>query len=45
MGQHIFAGVLCVIALAAGIWAWWVDNGGSFGKDAGKSIEESEKEG
>jgi len=23
----IFAGFLCVIALAAGIWCWWYENG------------------
>lgn len=27
MGQDIFVAVLCVIAAAAGVWCWWVDNG------------------
>ncbi|MDO4678447.1 MAG: hypothetical protein UFJ18_09320 [Blautia sp.] len=26
MGENIFVIVLCVIALAAGIWGWWIDN-------------------
>lgn len=29
MGQNIFVGVLCVIALAAGVWVWWLDNSGT----------------
>ncbi len=29
MGQDIFVAVLCVIAAAAGVWCWWVDNGSS----------------
>ena len=24
MGENIFVGVLCVVALAAGIWGWWI---------------------
>lgn len=42
MGQDIFVGILCVIAVAAGVWGWWVDNGGSFRKDK-KSVEEREE--
>lgn len=30
MIQNIIVGILCLIALAAGIWGWWTDNGGSF---------------
>lgn len=26
MGQDIFAGVLCVLVLAVGIWSWWSDS-------------------
>ncbi len=33
MGQDIFVGVLCVLALAAGFWGWWIDNGGSNKKE------------
>lgn len=28
MGMDIFVGVMCVIALGAGIWVWWMENGG-----------------
>lgn len=27
MGENIFVGVLCVVALAAGIWGWWMERG------------------
>lgn len=27
MIQNIFVGILCVIALSAGVWGWIVDNG------------------
>ena len=27
MGQDIFAGVLCLIVIAAGVWGWWIDRG------------------
>ncbi|MGN0402376.1 MAG: hypothetical protein ACI4HQ_08975 [Acetatifactor sp.] len=40
MGQDIFVGVLCVIALAAGVWAWWVDNRGT---DEREGVKESEE--
>lgn len=43
MAQNIFVGVLCVIALAAGIWVLWVDNGVSFGKDNKKDTKKSEE--
>lgn len=29
MGLNIFAGVLCIIMIAVGIWGWWIDNGRS----------------
>lgn len=37
MGQNIFVGVLCAVALGVGIWGWWFDNGGSFKKDKKES--------
>lgn len=42
MAMNIFAGFLFVIAAAAGIWAWWIENGGSFHRD--KNKEEKTKE-
>lgn len=30
MVQNIFVGILGLIAVAAGIWVWRVDHGGSF---------------
>lgn len=41
MIENIFVGVLVMIVLAAGIWAWWIDNRGSFRKD--KDEDSSEK--
>lgn len=32
--QIILVCVFCVLALAGGVLAWWVDNGGTFKKDA-----------
>lgn len=26
MGMDIFAGFLCVLVLASGVWGWWIDN-------------------
>lgn len=43
MFQNIIAGVLCVIVLAAGVWGWWVDNGGTFKRDNTKNLEECEE--
>ena len=43
MGENIFVGILCVIALSAAVWRWWIDNGGSSGKKDKKNIEESEE--
>ena len=42
MGQNIFVVALCVIALAATIWGWWVDNGGNFKIDRDNNIDECE---
>ncbi len=33
MVQIILVCVFCVLAMAGGILAWWVDNGGTFKKD------------
>lgn len=30
---NIFAGIMFVIVIAAGFWGWWIDNGGTFGKE------------
>ena len=32
MGQNIFVGILCVLALGACVWAWWISLGGLFRK-------------
>lgn len=29
MGQNIFVGILCVLALGACVWAWWISLGDS----------------
>lgn len=39
--QIILVCVFCVLALAGGVLAWWVDNGGTFKKDR---MEEDNKE-
>lgn len=28
--SNILVAIMCVIAIAAGIWGWWLENGGSF---------------
>lgn len=43
MSQNIFVGILCVIALVAAVWGWWIENGDSFGKRDKKNLEESEE--
>ena len=30
MFSNILVAIMCVIAIAAGIWGWWLENGGSF---------------
>lgn len=42
MIQNIFVGILCVIALSAGVWGWIVDNGITLKKE-NKSIEEDKQ--
>ena len=29
MFTNILVAIMCVIAIAAGIWVWWLENGGS----------------
>ena len=29
MYSNILVGIMCVITIAAGIWGWWLENGGS----------------
>ena len=29
MAMDIFVGIMCVIAVGAGIWVWWMENGGT----------------
>lgn len=29
MFTSIIVAIMCVIAIAAGIWGWWLENGGS----------------
>lgn len=43
MGQNIFIGLLCVIALLAGIWSWLLERGYSFGKYNDKKEEGREE--
>ena len=43
--MSIFVAVLCVFAVGAGIWAWWLENGGSDKKQKeNKSDEENAEE-
>lgn len=28
MAMDIFVGVMCVMAAVAGVWVWWMENGG-----------------
>lgn len=41
MVENIFIGILCVVALAGGIFGWWINNGASVDDDEG-DIKESE---
>ena len=40
MLSNIVAAIMCLIALAGGIWGWWIENGGS-SEESKKSKEES----
>lgn len=33
MIENIFVGIMFIIAVAAGIWGWWIENGNSSSKD------------
>ena len=39
MLSNIVAAIMCLIALAGGIWGWWIENGGS-SEESKKSKEE-----
>jgi hypothetical protein len=39
MMQNIFVGIIAAIAIGAGIWAWWFDNG-----NTRKNISEKESD-
>ena len=43
MSQDIIAGVLCVIAVAAGVWGWWIENRGTCENTEKMNIEECEE--
>lgn len=43
MGQNIFIGVLCFLAVAAGIWCWRVDSAKKT-SEAGKNKEDKSGE-
>lgn len=40
MLSNIVAVIMCLIALAGGIWGWWIENGGS-SDDSNQNEEES----
>lgn len=33
MIENIFVGIMFIIAVVAGIWGWWIENGNSSSKD------------
>lgn len=43
MVQIILVCAVCVLALAGGVLAWWVDNGGTFKRDNDNGNNETEK--
>ena len=45
MFSNILVAIMCVIAIAAGIWGWWLENGQDSKKDddiKDNDIEETE---
>ena len=42
MGQNIFVGILCILALGACGWAWWISRGDSSQND-NHSIESEDR--
>lgn len=43
MAVNIFIGIIGVISVAAGIWGWWLDNGGSFRTGTAAKTDEPSK--
>lgn len=41
MAQDIFAGVLCALVLAVGVWSWWSDSHGTSKKNDKNKEKES----
>lgn len=43
--MNILVAIMCIIAVSAGVWAWWIENGGSSKKqDEDKNDEKEPKE-
>jgi hypothetical protein len=43
MAENIFVGVLCVCAIGAAIWGWWLENGSSNDKAETEDILRNKK--
>ena len=43
MGQNIFVGILCILALGACGWAWWISHGDSSKNDNHSKESEDRK--
>lgn len=44
MLMNIFVGIMCTLVVAAVVFGWWIDNGGTFGKEKENEKEKSKKE-
>lgn len=44
MLSNIVIAIMCLIVLAAGIWGWWIENGGSSDNPNQNIIETDETE-
>lgn len=44
MLSNIVIAIMCLIVLAAGIWGWWIENGGSSDDPNQNIIETDETE-
>ena len=42
MLSNIMAAIMCLIALAGGIWGWWIENRGS-SEDSNQNIIETDE--